>query len=113
MFDRYVHKSIFITHYDDNVIFSVILFFSLFTGFTIDDGMLRANTSFDYEGTSSYNITIFASDGKTNVSAQVVVNILPVNEFDPVFAMRKTVYNVTEDGILSICVDVSVLQHND
>ena len=73
--------------------------------------MLRANVAFDYEETTSYNITIFASDGKTNVSTNVIVYILPVNEFDPVFIMRKAVFNITEDERLSICVDVSASQN--
>ena len=102
---------------DDHFIFSVVLFLFicfLFTDFTISDGMLIANESFDYEKISLYNLTIFAFDGIARVSSQVIVNILPVNEFDPVIIIRKTVYNVTEgDRRLTICLQVSVPHHNN
>ena len=75
--------------------------------------MLIALESFDYEKLSLYNITIFAFDGLTNVISHVIVNILPVNEFDPVIIMTKTVYNVTEGGPITICLNVSVQHHND
>ena len=83
----------------------------LFTDFNISDGMLIALESFDYEELSLYNITIFAFDGLTMVSSQVIVNILPVNEFDPVIIMSETVYNKTEGGRLTICLNVSVAHH--
>ena len=101
---------------DDHFIFSVVLFLSicfLFTDFTIIDGMLIANESFDYEKISLYNLTIFAFDGITRVSSQVIVNILPVNEFDPVIIIRKTVYNVTEGRLITICLNVSVPHHSN
>ena len=79
----------------------------VFTDFTIGDGVLRANESFDYEELTLYNITIFAFDGKTTAKTEVIVNILPVNEFDPVVTTNKIVYNVTEDDRLTICVNVS------
>ena len=102
--------------YDNHFIFSVVLFLFicfLFTDFNISDGMLIALESFDFEKLSLYNITIFAFDGSTMVSSHVIVNILPVNEFDPIIIMSKTVYNYTEGGRLTICLKVSVLHYNN
>ena len=105
------------THsYDEHYIYCFFILFICFhfTDFNISDGMLIALESFDYEKLSLYNITIVAFDGLTMVSSQVIVNILPVNEFDPVIIMRKTVYNVTEGGPpISICLSVSVPHHNN
>ena len=56
--------------------------------FSIDTitGGISLTSHLDYETTSSYFLTIFASDGEQNTDSSLTVNVLNENEFNPVFS---------------------------
>ena len=77
--------------------------------YTIANGLLRVVTTLNYEETKSQLITVDAFDGNHTNSTTVKINILPVNEYDPVFKSNSTVWNVTENSKAQhLCVNVSL-----
>ena len=77
--------------------------------FTIANGLLRVVTTLNYEETKSQLITVDAFDGNHTNSTIVNINVLPVNEYDPVFKSNSTVWNVTENSKAEhLCVNVSL-----
>ena len=62
----------------------------------------------NYEETTSQIITVEASDGMNRSSKIVHIDILPVNEFAPVFKLKSSVWQVTENTPRNICVPVGL-----
>ena len=75
----------------------------LSTWFLLDSvtGVIRTNVSLDYEHTSSYRFTVVAKDAgvpSLRDKAQVLVNVLDVNDNRPYFAITNYSITVTESS---------------
>ena len=74
-------------------------------------GVISLNDSLDYENTTEYNITVFASDsGEISLTSTVVLLILveDYNEFSPMFTMDVYSIDIAEDSeVLSSVITLS------
>ena len=61
----------------------------------------------DYESETSVNFTISASDGRNSTTAEVYVNVVPVNEFPPVIHWSDVDIDVTENTNVTFQFNVS------
>ena len=81
--------------------------------FLIDamSGVISLNDSLDYENTTEYNITVFASDsGEISLTSTVILLLFveDYNEFIPVFTMDVYSLDIAEDSdVLSSVITVS------
>ena len=86
------------------------------------DGFLSVLTSLDYETQQQYELTVNISDNGTSpksVSAILIISVLPVNEYDPVFS--QTEYQVCINESLTIgsvviqvfATDMDLSSHRD
>ena len=81
--------------------------------FLIDaiSGEISLNDNLDYENTTEYNVTVFASDsGETSLTSTVILLIFvqDYNEFSPVFTMDVYSVDIAEDSdILSSVITVT------
>ena len=67
-------------------------------------GVITLNTTLDYEMTSSYRFTVTAKDAGTDPlqdKAQVLINVIDVNDNEPRFSHSKAQINVTESSQLN------------
>ena len=66
------------------------------------DGRVVVNDNLDYEDKKRYVLTLLASDGKNNDTAQLTVTIKDENDNDPEFKIKNGVHNpefATKNGI--------------
>ena len=64
-------------------------------------GVITLNATLDYEMTSSYRFTVTAKDAGTDPlqdKAQVLINVIDVNDNKPRFSHSKSQINVTESS---------------
>ena len=64
-------------------------------------GLIKLNTTLDYEVTSSYRFTVTAKDAGTDPlqdKSQVLINVIDVNDNKPQFRDPKSQINITESS---------------
>ncbi|XP_059167708.1 cadherin-23-like [Physella acuta] len=60
-------------------------------------GAVKTTAALDYETVTSYNLVIQASDGSHSVTANYVISVTPVNEYDPVFSPASDTKSINEN----------------
>ena len=68
------------------------------------NGAVILNTTLDYEKTKSYRLTVTAKDAgvpSLQDKAQIIINVIDVNDNRPYFTESKVVINVTESSQIS------------
>lgn len=63
-------------------------------------GALQTTAALDYETVTSYNLVIQASDGTHSATANYVISVTPVNEYDPVFSPASDTKSINENVAL-------------
>ena len=82
--------------------------------FSIDSttGVITLESGLDYESTTSYSLTIRASDGEQNTDSSLMVNVLDENEFNPVFS-GQTNFMIAEESPAGTTVGTVIATDED
>ena len=82
--------------------------------FSIDSttGVITLVSGLDYESTTSYSLTIRASDGEQNTDSSLMVNVLDENEFNPVLS-GQTNFMIAEESPTGTTVGTVIATDED
>ena len=82
--------------------------------FSIDSttGVITLVSGLDYESTTSYSLTIRASDGEQNTDSSLMVNVLDENEFNPVLS-GQTNFMIAEESPAGTTVGTVIATDED
>ena len=69
---------------------------------------LRTGKTLDYENRISYNFLVQCTDGTNTVTADIIINVLAVNEYTPTFTNTPYIFSISKTTVPSVISILSV-----